>query len=180
MRKRKLVVSSDSGAFITGLDVEEHELAEGVATCVRLFPERCIYIDGQLVDDDTMARIKAALAAGDRRRGARDGADAACLTARAGDGAGLQRDPSAHLHRCSQAPRRGAAGHGGVHEDDRPRAHRARNASSPTRPHGNASSRARASRTSISSAAASRSRSSTTCSLWPMVPSRFVHAAATA
>lgn len=64
MRKRKLVVSSDSGAFITGLDVEEHELAEGVATCVRLFPERCIYIDGQLVDDDTMARIKAALAAG--------------------------------------------------------------------------------------------------------------------
>lgn len=61
---RKLVVSSDAGAFITGLDVEEHDLAEGVATCVRLFPERCIYIDGQLVDDDTVARIKAALAAG--------------------------------------------------------------------------------------------------------------------
>jgi hypothetical protein len=64
MRRRKLVVSSDGGAFITGLDVEEDDLANGVATCVRLFPERCIYIDGQLVDDETMATIKAALAAG--------------------------------------------------------------------------------------------------------------------
>jgi hypothetical protein len=63
MRRRKLVVSSDGGAFITGLDVEEQDLADGVATCIRLFPERCIYIDGQLVDDETVATIKAALAA---------------------------------------------------------------------------------------------------------------------
>lgn len=61
---RKLVVSSDGGEFITGIDVEEHELANGVATCVRLFPQSCIYIDGRLVDDETVATIKAALAAG--------------------------------------------------------------------------------------------------------------------
>ncbi|HUR49164.1 MAG TPA: hypothetical protein VMY88_06495 [Acidimicrobiales bacterium] len=61
---RKLVVSSDGGAFITGIDVEEHDLAGGVATCVRLFPESSIYIDGRLVDDETVATIKAALAAG--------------------------------------------------------------------------------------------------------------------
>jgi len=61
---RKLVVSSDGGEFITGIDVEDHELAGGVATCVRLFPERCIYIDGRLVDDETVATIKAAVAAG--------------------------------------------------------------------------------------------------------------------
>ena len=61
---RKLVVSSDGGEFITGIDVEEHELASGVATCVRLFPKSCIYIDGRLVDDETVVTIKAALAAG--------------------------------------------------------------------------------------------------------------------
>jgi len=61
---RKLVVSSDAGAFITGLDVEEQDLVGEVASCVRLFPQSCIYIDGRLVDDETMATIKAALAAG--------------------------------------------------------------------------------------------------------------------
>jgi len=61
---RKLVVSSDGGALITGIDVEEHDLASGVANCLRLFPDSCIYIDGRLVDDETVATIKAALAAG--------------------------------------------------------------------------------------------------------------------
>lgn len=62
--RRKLVVSSDGGEPITKIDVEEQDLAGGVATCVRLFPESCIYIDGRLVDDETVATIKAALAAG--------------------------------------------------------------------------------------------------------------------
>ncbi len=61
---RKLVVSSDGGEPITKIDVEDHDLADGVATCVRLFPASCIYIDGRLVDDETVATIKAALAAG--------------------------------------------------------------------------------------------------------------------
>lgn len=60
---QKLVVSSDGGALITQFDVEDHELVVGVANCLRLFPESCIYIDGRLVNDEMVATFKAAVAA---------------------------------------------------------------------------------------------------------------------
>jgi hypothetical protein len=61
---RKLVVSSDERCVHHRIDVEEHDLVSGVVNCLRLFPDGCIYIDGRLVDDETVATIKAALAAG--------------------------------------------------------------------------------------------------------------------
>jgi len=61
---RKLVVTTESGEFITTVDVEEHTLVSSVVNCLRLFPTAAFYLDGRLVDDETIKMIRAALAAG--------------------------------------------------------------------------------------------------------------------
>ena len=61
---RKLVVSTEGGEFITGTDVEEHELVETVAAWRHIFPASNFYLDGQRVSGDALTKMMAALASG--------------------------------------------------------------------------------------------------------------------
>lgn len=57
---RRLVVATQSGEFITGTDVEEHELVPAMITCMHMFPTGTVYLDGQLLPDETLQRMMAA------------------------------------------------------------------------------------------------------------------------
>ena len=61
---RKLVVTTESGEYITTIDVEEQTLVAGVVNGLRLFPTAAFYLDGRLVDGEVIRTIRAALAAG--------------------------------------------------------------------------------------------------------------------
>lgn len=59
---RRMVVSSQRGEFITEMDVEEHELVDTVGAWVRVLPTAGIYLDGQLVPEETRVALQLAMA----------------------------------------------------------------------------------------------------------------------
>lgn len=56
---RRLVVTTVSGEFITGLDVGEHDVLQATVACIHMFPASGIYLDGQLLEADVLVKMMA-------------------------------------------------------------------------------------------------------------------------